>query len=415
MMMGSGTECTVRQVSSDWLRIGRRLLYVEPWMAEANARGDVFLAGRYNYLGELDPEGHWHPIGQDGDILGAYLPHVGPPRIVASPFPQIRLGAIRAIPDGSRSWFVVFVEAVLKPNGLPSDSATTLWSGRYDGTRWSHLERLPTPAGAVFWSEQSASLVSRADTVFWPLVRKPGYGLVIFERQAGRWTYTENPIFLADADVHAGRDLMLGVVQPDPSVPEGDGSSLLFWTRRPTWQILRTVVPGGREAVHNPSIGEYQGRSVVTWQTPSPDEQRGGWEMHAMVAASPSPSSPVFTVDSMNSGSRPGAPVYVPDGRPVWVTDHRGSGDSRLIQVADYDPHLGSSRVLGTFVNPYVTPFMPVALPDGDVLVSGAHYQEQEFAVTLLLRLRLVCGKATAASAPRSQERGISPRPGGER
>ncbi|MDB4948858.1 MAG: hypothetical protein JWM27_1507 [Gemmatimonadetes bacterium] len=406
-MMGSGTECTVRQVSSEWLRIGRRLLYVEPWMAEANARGDVFLAGRYNYLGELDSVGHWHPIGQDGDILGAYLPHDGPPRIVASPFPEIRVGTIRAVPDGPRSWFVVFVEAVQKPNGLPSDSAKALWSGRYDGSRWSQLERLPVPSGAVFWSEQGASLVRRADTLIWAVVKKPGYGLLMFQRQANRWTFTENRVFLADADVHSGEELVLGVVQADPAIAEGDGNSLLLWTRRPTWQILHTVVPGRRERVYRPSIREYRNRSIITWQTPNQTDDRGGWEMHAMVAADPSVESPVFIVDSVNSGSRPETPVFMADGRPLWITDHRGPDGIAQIQFAVYDPATGSSEVRARFANPFVTPFMPVVLPDRDVLISGAHYENQSYVVSVLQRYRLRCAERTAARSP-----GLTPIPG---
>ena len=394
-------SCTVEEIAHEWLRVDGKVLYVEPFMAESNARGDVFLAGRYNLLGEIDSLNHWKPLGSDGDVIGAYLPHGAPPRLVRSPFPGKRLSGFRAVPTGDSSWTVVFGEVMTNPDGTYADSTRTLWSANLEGTFWSEMERLPSPPAHVLQHNLSA-LVQQGDTLSWAVMRASHLGVLVYQRARGRWSFSELPGFPDAIALSSSNGLMLATVAPDTTQPNG-GGSLLLWRRDPTWRRSGVSVQGRREKVYEPAFSRRGAGQMVTWQTSPHDLPAWAWRVRSMWMADTATTGRAFTVDTLSSGMSPPAPFRLSDGTTLWITDHRVSRDSAEIQFATFDEAAGHSVVIGRTPHHFPTPFAAVGLGHGDVLVSGSFYQPSQYLVTDLLRFHVRCPAAEAPVPPHSR------------
>jgi hypothetical protein len=396
--------CTVSEVSAERLRIDGRTVYVEPFMAESNARGDVFLAGRFNLLGPVDTLDHWKPSPEEHAIIGAYIAPRRPPRLVPSPFPDRRLSGFHALPEGDSSWLVVFGERLRAEDGTYGDSATALWAGHFDGWRWSAIEPLPHPPGA-YQLDDVSNLAAHGDTVWLALRKEVRPGLIVLQRVNGQWTYAMIDAFLQSPMLHTDTALSLALAGPDQTLTY-DGNSLWVWTARPQWRPLRKVVASQDEQVYRPSLSSWGAEKVITWVA-----RPGGRNirLRAMVTPDLAQAAPPFTVDSATSGWRPFFPVHTHGGLPLWVSDHRGEGHRGEIQFSIYDPGIRGARVIGSFPHDFATPFVVTTRGPGELIVSGGHVEIGRYAVSEIRTFHVECRPDRVGTSARAASREAHP------
>jgi len=386
----SSGKCAVAELKAEWLRVNGQVVYIEPLMAESNSLGDVFLAGRFNLVGVVDSSNHWKPTLRHDAVVGAILPKSGSPRLVGSPFPGRRLGGFQSLPVGDSSWLVVFGERIRGADGTYADSARSLWAGHYDGWRWSGLTRLPTPPGRAYALSDASRLVTRGDTVWWSIRKAAPPGVVVMEGVQGKWTFTRIDEFLHSPMLALAPAIQMYVVGPDQTLP-ADGNSLWTWTRQPQWRLLRKEIPSQREEVQRPSLMVLGGQAVSSWVSPAEGNGAGGFQLRAMIQESPLAALRLFTVDSAMSGLPPFLPLAMTNEQPLWISDHARGSNGGQIQFSTYDATSGGLHVLGRFSHDYITPFVAVSRGGGDFLVSGAHYEVDRYAVSLLRTFRVSC------------------------
>lgn len=388
--------CSVHEVARERLIVeGGRQMYVEPTVLEPSRDGDVLLAGTYNYLFEQVASGGWKAAGWDS-LFGAVVPRSGAARIVRSPVPSRLLGGVRAVAGMGGTWDVVFAEVKPWTGQTRSDTVARLWHGVLQGARWKMLEPLPLPPeGTITSMLEASSLVRRGDMLAWAVkLDRPGKvpSILVYERIGKQWSYDQIPTFHSFVDLaytdHLG--LVLAVTQADPRL-RNDSNSLLLWARAPDWKIVRTVVQGSREKASHPRITATPGVSILTWEaevTGGNGEQR---EAHVLVGDLADSIGSIVTLDSSIVPTYPVNTLTL-TGRPhLWITDHLLSGDYRR------DIHVvresgGAVSTLGSFLNPYFTPFTAAVLPSTQILLTGGLLDRaQQVGVTMLLRLRVQC------------------------
>lgn len=100
---------------------------------------------------------------------------------------------------------------------------------------------------------------------------------------------------------------------------------------------------------------------------------------------------PVITLDS-NVGSMQNffAPVLLPGGLRLWVTDHEFP-DRRRTEIRFVSDSAQSAVVLGRTSNPYVGFIAATAPAPSELLVTGLQYIPNKYVVSLLLRARVEC------------------------
>jgi len=392
--LGTLSRCTVREVGRDSLLVeGGKRLYVEPYTMAANERGEAFLAGRFNYLIERGPAGAWQR-STDQHIFGAIVPRAGEPRVVRSPVPTAHLGSIQIMPREDGTWTVAFVEVVPPVGGSRTNAAVArLWNGTYDGTRWTHLDTIPRPAGVSLYAEFASSLLARGDTLFWAVRSRgePHYDVVLFERYEGRWrsqvvpTRTAAEVELTYSD---SVGLLLAVVQPDPGLRQ-DTNSLLLWARRPTWSILRRLVHGYDEGMVNaPQFTSPSSGGVLTWESEPASPIRGLRELRTRRENWGGEQRAASVVDSSVYHGE----ALVLDGDSWWVTDHispsGANSEIRFVRDAGVRPLL-----VNWFPNPYATRFRAITVSPDTIVVTGAFNDTASKAgvVTLLLLFQVTC------------------------
>lgn len=404
-MPGSGVaslqECRLHEVSRQRLTApGGRPLYVEADAFVADGRGNVLLAGTPNYLWKVSPQGEIIGLTADS-VFGAVIARDGTARLVPAPMDPKRIRGIRAAARPSGGWDVVFAD-------VPADSSTStraerLWYAAYDGSRWSALEALPVPRGAMLEMSFTSSLVRSGDTLAWALTPAIGPSrrdVSFFQRVGGRWTHEAVPTTnAADVDLAHSDSLgfILAVVQPDLRLQEADGNSLLLWTRQPDWRIARRLVHGrGEGRVHDPSLVRGLGGLIATWWSPVGQGTETRHELRARYVDAQAPVQPAIVLDSDVPLGSETAPVVLQGRVPLWMSTHRLSADPRrdsseirFVTVAG-----GEALEVARLPNPYRMRSAVAAAAPGEVLVSGMEYVENRFAFSLLFRMRVGCERA---------------------
>jgi len=408
--------CTVRETSRTRLTVeGGRPLYVQADAFVANGRGDVLLAGTTSYLWQVSAEGQITGVKTDS-VFGAVIARDGGARSVPAPIPPRQIHGIRAAGRDDHRWDVVFAEVAPYTGDRKPEEALRLWYGVYDGQGWTGLEEIPTPEGTVLDALFNSSLVRQGDTLAWAL--RPAMGsargdVLLVQRHEGRWSYQWVPTRVA-SDVELSYSdssgLLLGVVQPDPSM-RSDGNSLLLWAQRPEWRIVRRLVHGTVDGrVFEPWLRRLPAGLVTSWTTPVGEGPQTRQELRAMLGDLESGTGPAVVLDSDVSIWSEAAPLVQAQGFPVWVAHHSspdgGSDELRFIGVP------GDSAVeLGRVANPYRMRGAAVALAHSELLVTGMEYLQEGFAFSLLLRARVRCSgepeaDSRAQAHPASQPQG---------
>ena len=400
---GTGTAalqaCGMRELSRHRLTVeGGRPLYVEADAFVADGRGDVLLAGTPSYLWKVSPAGEINGLTPDS-IFGAVIARDGSSRVVPAPIDPRLIHGIRAAgrPDGG--WDVVFAEVPLSDRSARVDSVVRLWHGVFDGGHWTAFEEIPRPGDVPLDPQFTSALVRREGSLAWALVPPTSYDpkdVVLVQQVDGRWTHETVPTgFAVDVDLSYSDSLglLLAVVQPDTSL-RSDGNSLLLWARQPGWRIVRRVVHGyGEGRVNFPSLVRTPHGLLASWSTAS--EPR--WHLLAKaVVLDEEQNASATTLDSDISLWSEAPPLILSGGLPLWVTHHgtdsegTAANDVRYVSLAG-----GEVLELGRTPSPYLMRLAAVEPGPGEVVVTGMEYQENRFAFSLLLRMRLQCDGAS--------------------
>lgn len=390
--------CGSRELSRQRLTVGGRPLYVEADAFVADGRGDVLLAGTPNYLWKISPAGEINGLTADS-IFGAVIARDGTSRAVPAPIDPRLIHGIRAVgrPDGG--WDVVFAEIPLSDRNARVDSVVNLWHGVFDGRQWVGLEEIPRPRDVPLHPQLTSSLVRREGSLAWALVPLTSYSsrdLVLFQRVDGRWTHETVPTrFAVDVDLSYSDSLglLLAVVQPDPTL-RADGNSLLLWARQPDWRIIRRLVHGyGEGRVNFPSLVRIPGGLLASWSTPTASVSETRWQLLAKpVLLDGEQDETAISLDADISLWSEVPPLIRSGGMPLWVTDHGAASEPGAASEIRIVSLTGREALeVGRAPSPYLMRLAAVEQRPGEVVVTGMEYQENRFAFSLLLRVRLEC------------------------
>jgi hypothetical protein len=240
---------------------------------------------------------------------------------------------------------------------------------------------------------RASILVRRADTLFWAARATNAAGtseIVVLRKQGRRWspevisTLDASDLALSYSD---SLGAVLAVVQPDTTKREDNGS-IFFYSRRPTWKLLRRVVSGEKDAGYAPALFFNSTRGVLSWTAlvgGASGERASrtlttdlwGWPINTFVV------DPGIVESSV--------PIEIIAGVPLWITDHVlvGSSERELRFVSGSDS-IGS--IAGAIPNPYTGYFGAVSLGHGEVLVAGPLIDHTKRRVlSLLIRAKLEC------------------------
>jgi hypothetical protein len=387
----------VREVSRIPLVVeGGSELYVEP-TAFAVSRGDLLLAGTPNYLWRRRPGSRVALVAQDS-VFGAIIASDGKARIIHAPISPRLVHSVRVLGRDNGKWDVVFAE-IARPRANPGDEgiAVRWWYGVFDGRSWSSLEQLPTPTDVGFRLFNPSPIVRRGDTLAWttPVTTTKGMTeAVVYERRNGRWSFDFVPTYYSAAySLLASSDslgLVAVVVHADRTLPT-DENSLFFYTRRPTWQLLRRVIHGGNEPVFGPSVVLASRPAVLSWKTPIRSEG-GRWEARAMIGRLENEGAPWITLDSSVITAKAVLSRHLPV--RVWVSEHIDPRDPMNRSVRFIGDVGESAVLLGQFPSPFLGPFAAAAPASSEIVVAGPRPGggvDDPEVVTLLIRARVQC------------------------
>lgn len=382
-------SCRVTQTDTVSLRVGNNHpIYVEPQTFVANARGQLLLAGTPTYV--------WSSPSSDstmanGNVLGVLLSRSGRSTAIPSPIDKNRVADVRAaaLPDGT--WGILFGEK--KPSRpLYSGPLEAYWYGRYDGSKWRGLQRLPLPAGVVR-SDFASKLVLRKDMLYLlaPMRSTPGKdGIALFMRRKGKWTVSEHAMgrvaYVSLDTTRTGR-LVVGIVQADTTEREDSNSFFLYEvdSTGTLWKPLGRRAKGGNTPVHDPTL-EWAGLDLVAGWT-SPSRERRGVDVSIVLGATEKLSGPlrIFSPDPLQFFTRTLSSLAA----PIIVTASQASvGRIQLGSISR-----GTYRELDSFPSPFMGA-INVTSRGNSIFLNGPvpSFKKRTPVVTSLqLRFDIVC------------------------
>jgi hypothetical protein len=389
-------ECAVREVSRARLVVeDGRELYVEP-VAFAASGGEMLLVGTPNYLWKRQtPAGPVLAVAADS-VFGAVIGQDGRARIVPSPVDAKRVAGARALGRSDGGWDVVFAELAERNTSLGDQPVSArLWYGIFDGSKWSSLEQIPLPTGALARLANPSPIVRRLDTLFWVIRLQTRGGdteLAVYQRNGGRSSSElVRTDFAAYASLGASDTLgvVLLVVRGDTAQPMRE-NAIFFFARQPRWELVRRVDGVGEEPVHMPSI-DLSSPGALTWLAPVPTADGGRQEARVMLGRLEAEDGQLFTIDSSVTHVTPA--VQLRGGIRVWVTEHLSSSDQT--RELRFVGHSGRSPViLGRAASPFLGPFTAASPAPSQIVIAGPLAEgvtTNPAVVTLLIRVRVDC------------------------
>ena len=365
-------------------------MYVEP-TAMAAIGNEALLAGTPTFI--------WTRTAGSGitrapspRVLGAIISANGSARIVPSPIVAEHVSGIRALGREDGTWALVFAELVppADPTSTPTDLASRLWFGIYDGTSWTRLEEIPRPAGTQLHPVLSSTLAHHGGRFAWAMMNTTANhhtDVIVFERVNGRWSHevvTTQDAGYVDLTYSGAHGLLLATTRADPSSPR-DGRSLVIYARKPQWQLTQTLLPRGPASIHWPRFIPGAGVSLRWWS-----EVQDSTGMHHAARALVGPGvQDVVTVDS--SVAEGFTHLNTQHGRHLWLTDHVSPGSQqRTLRFS-----IGTTRTatpVGQIPNPFTGNFDATMQGRSHILVAGPLVDRAAgTVVTLLIRARSNC------------------------
>lgn len=398
----AGPQCTARELARTRLIVeGDRELYVEPVVFVVSG-GRTLLAGKPSYIFTRRSSGAMAEVESRHTVFGAVIEADGTARTVSPPpVNDGKVTAVAALASDGGGWRVIFAEQDSIATGSPP-IVNAYWHGIYDGTRWSTIERLPSPPGKPLLYFNSSDLTQNGDTIVWAaLVQVAGsrQGIVIFEKIAGSWSHhiVSTPFASRVELAHIpGMGFVLAGVHRDTTAASSR-SSVFFHARRSNWELHRKVTPSNNQDLGSAALLFSEGKGTLSWIARPPGGADSRWELNAMVGGIVDRDESILTVD--RDATPQFAPVAIPGGDVAWVIHHSTdssdsteTGELRLVRLSD-----GTPEMLWRTAQPYLGPFTATAYATSDVLIAGPELdKERELLVSLLIRVRIQCDRSTA-------------------
>lgn len=378
----SSSQCRITPERYDTLRVGSDPVYVEPDAVEVDGDGRMLIMGPNTYRFSR-ASGDWEMVEEQ--IFALVVDRDRRVQIVPPPISAKRFSGMRALPNG-RGWSVVFAEMTYPdPPGL--DAAVALWHAEFDGSRWTAVERLPTPdsiAGAAL----ASSLARTAKGLVWMVpIETAGAGLLVLKRESGVWHGETVPTLAATAEplVLPSGDLMLAAIQGDTTLMS-DGNSLLLRAERTGWGVVAVLRRSQEEPVLQLASRNWGRVSILSWKTKLAPQSN----MAIRAFVTNGGQQRIVTVDSATGPTSSLTPVEHPQMGPTWVTAHQLASGGTQIFFSSLDSS-GTIVRRGAFPNPFIAGFA-AATRGGTFVVTGpVPSSKEEYVASLIIEYSVQC------------------------
>ena len=397
------TGCRIKESHRRELRVDGLPAYVYA-QALSVSRGRVLLAGYPNYLWfESQVSPGWSPATDS--IFGVAVSFDGTVESVPAPLSG-HLGYVHAISRPEGGWRVVFTEHAESIHETFSSAIIGLWSGVFDGTAWSELERLPMPEAYEIWSPERASLARTDDAVFFAVIVNPGRQVLLFERRDHRWTAERvalpsdraipEPITVGHLSLLPSRHGPMLLVQMQEATPDAVHSPIVLYEGSDGWRRTTLVANIDRSRSVTSQFAAARGPAgdVISWV--AEDEVYAYWGHRADGQGG---GFRGFTVDTSSTARTVGRISQIvgrlallPDGTPVWVTQPRTVDRSGAFRF--FAGMHGSVKRLGRLTHPRWD-LQALEAVENELLVAAAEFRDDlgggPEVTSLLLRVEVDC------------------------
>jgi hypothetical protein len=387
--------CEVRTLSQEPLFIDKTTqLYVEPYLAERSAGGDVLLIGTRNYLFREAANGKWAAVPRDS-ILGAVMSRSGV-SLVRSPIPNRLLASPRARALADGTWAVVFAETESYVGDDVPSTAVRLWFGILAGASWKRFEAIPLPVGLRPTHYNSSELLERNGDLVWALETRnnEGYqdGVVLFHKQRGSWSSEILPVRGARyphlAYSRSG-SLLLGLAHPDTTL-SFDRNSLFIWAKARTWARQVKIAPSAEGRVHDVALVVKNDSTIVSWHADVVAAGPGRRELRALVGDLDVSKARRITIDSSVTSFPSARFVQLTDHSRLWVVDHVSINAAREVRFIRETS--AGVELLRSFPNRSLSRSPVISVGNDTVLqVSGIVDRERGVLATIVSKFEIRC------------------------
>jgi hypothetical protein len=261
---------------------------------------------------------------------------------VPNPLPGRTLAGMRAIALRAGWWLVTFAE-VDSIHVRRSPKVLAMWAGETDGAHWRSLERLPAVTDTLE-SANMSRLDLRDGRVQLAVLANQGRGrrVVLYSRDAGRWTAVRN--FFGSADyvdlTSTERYDLLAVVRAD-TLERRDHNSLFLYAKGradTAWTLRYRVWRGFVTPAHEPQFLPDDEAPSLVWYTIDAPGGEEGWVVAAGAERDDAPPARHFAsqVRQFQSSARDGVAVVSTTDRatPRTVQLFEIHGSDRIARVS---------------------------------------------------------------------------------
>jgi hypothetical protein len=295
------------------------LVYVEQETVVTGSDDRILVAGNPVFVWRRAASG-WDLLARDslfGMVIDSGTSRV---RAIPTPLPGRTLDGMRAAPLPGGWWLVVFGE-VVPASQMIDPPVVAMWVGETDGTRWRGLQRLPAVRDSLEILTVSRLDVRGGRVRFTVKAKRDRHRrVIVFARDAGRWTTSEHAFGSADyaAITSTSSQDLLAVVRLDTTEVR-DANSLFLYARPhddTAWTLVARIARGLQAPVHRPQFVPDEETPLLVWQTEDPAGNTEGW-----------------MAETSGRVSAPSPPLHFGSGMRVLETAARGG--SAVIATTD--------------------------------------------------------------------------------
>lgn len=367
----ASNNCAARVGNVRPLRVpDGRWLNVEPMAVVADGN-EVLVAGVPTTLTRVDPAGHEQLEARDS-LLGALIRANGVVTPVYSPIDGRLVRDVRAQRIASRKWLIMFAESMRDSDVTALNARVRMWSGEYDGTRWSNVQEIALIRSAAPAAWKASQFVRHGDTALFAMPYGSGdldSDVALLRYLNGTWT-RERVESRPFAEVALASDrtgaLVLATVRGDNTLRR-DVNSLFLSRRQPPWRGITRVALGGDQPTNRATFLVSKATSWLVWTAEVHDGHGGRNELRARrLDANSTPVDTTIVVDSAVGRIAVVASPSSPRG--YIVATHISGGTSRLRVLAT--SAAGFATVLDS-VNPFPGGVGVAQLDSSRLLIVG--------------------------------------------
>lgn len=267
-------RCRVRVVSQRRLRmLDGRIPYVASF-SEAWRDGAGLFMGQPVFLFDEMAGFSEQPIVRDS-LIGLHIDTSGIARPVVSPLTGEYSLYPRVVNSAEGGWEVILVRSPAPDSAeLTPDSPAEIWSGHFDGRRWSAVTRVEVTRAASLRPEFTSRLVRNdvGELAFaYPLHGlSPTAGIVLLRRIDGRWR-ADSLVTPARVDYVGvepsltGRGWTLVYRMPNLSLESFSLGTISTVSLDSAWQVPRVVIHGEDTRFTDPVLVRVGDELIASW------------------------------------------------------------------------------------------------------------------------------------------------------